>query len=67
MNTHSMSTYHCISCGRIEHAVLETEPPQCCGQTMVKACEESIFEGEVAGEKLTGQSESALPKAQGCE
>ena len=51
MKTHTASIYHCISCGRVVHAELEAEPPQCCGNTMAKACAETIGEGDVAGEK----------------
>lgn len=48
MKTHNASIYHCISCGRVMRAELDAEPPQCCGHMMVKACADTIREGEVA-------------------
>jgi hypothetical protein len=65
MKTQAVGIYHCISCGRVEHAVLEAEPPQCCGQTMAKACAETILEDDVAGEKSAGKSESVPPMTEG--
>jgi hypothetical protein len=61
MKTHNAGTfiYHCISCGRVVHAELDGEPPQCCGHAMTKACAETICEGDVAGEKAGGQSDTA--------
>jgi hypothetical protein len=65
MKTQTVGIYHCISFGRVEHAVLEAEPPQCCGQTMAKACAETILEGDAAAEKSGRESESAPPIVQG--
>lgn len=58
MKTHNASIYHCISCGRVEHAESEAEPPQCCRHSMTKACPETILEGDVAGETTSGHSET---------
>ncbi len=65
MKTHNASIYHCISCGRVVHAELEAEPPQCCGHTMAKACAETILEGDDAGQKAGGHSETAPPVIKG--
>ena len=65
MKTHNASIYHCISCGRVEHADLESVPPQCCGHTMAKACAETILEGDTAGEKSADQSEPTPPLIKG--
>ena len=65
MKTHNASIYHCISCGRVVHAELEAEPPQCCGHTMAKAGAETILEGGVAGEKAGSHSETAPPVSKG--
>ena len=59
MKTHNASIYHCIACGCIEHVESEVEPPQCCGQMMSKACAETVREGDAAGEKAGGHSETA--------
>lgn len=61
MTTHNASIYHCISCGRVVHAELEAEPPQCCGHAMTKACAETVCEGDVAREKAGGHSETTPP------
>ena len=61
MKTHNASIYHCISCGRVEHAELKAELPQCCGQPMAIAAAETIGEGDVTGEKVGGQTETATP------
>jgi hypothetical protein len=58
MTTHNASIYHCISCGRVVHAEPEAEPPECCGHTMAKPCEETIQEGDGVGEKTGGHSET---------
>jgi hypothetical protein len=63
-DTHNASIYHCVACGRVVHAEIEAEPPQCCGQTMAKAFTETVREGDVAGEKAGGQSETAPPASQ---
>jgi hypothetical protein len=65
MKTHNASIYHCISCGRVLHAELEAEPPQCCGHTMTKACAETIGEIDVAKEKPGGHSETTPPVIKG--
>jgi len=65
MKTHNASIYHCTSCGRVVHAELEAEPPQCCGDTMSKACAETVREGDVAGEEAGGRSETAPPVIKG--
>ena len=59
--THNASIYHCLSCGRVVHAQIEAEPPQCCGYTMATTCAETIREGEVAGEKGVDHSETPAP------
>ena len=61
METLNVSIYHCIKCGRVVHAGLEAAPPQCCGQAMAKASEDTIHPGEVAGETPAGQPEAAAP------
>lgn len=66
MKTHNASIYHCVSCGRIVHAELETEPPQCCGHTMTKSCEETIREGDVPGEAAGGLTQTPPSVSKGC-
>jgi hypothetical protein len=61
METHNASIYHCVSCGRVVHAELEAEPPQCCGHTMAMASEDTIHKGEVAGETPGSHSKAAPP------
>lgn len=56
METHNVSIYHCITCGRIVHAELKTVPPQCCGHAMALESEDTLHKGEVAGETPGGQS-----------
>lgn len=53
--------YHCLCCGRVEHAEAAAEPPHCCGQAMVNACPESIREGDVPAERASGHSETPPP------
>ena len=65
MKTQNASINHCISFGRIEHVESEAEPPQCCGQTIAKACAETVRGGEAAGEKAGGHSETASPVIKG--
>lgn len=65
MKTQNASIYHCISCGRIEHVESEAEQPQCCGQMMAKACEETAREGDAAREKTVDHSETASPVIKG--
>jgi hypothetical protein len=61
MKTHNAGTfiYHCIACGRVVHAELDGEPPQCCGHAMTKAGAELFREGCISGEKVGGQSDAA--------
>ena len=61
MRTHNTNIYHCICCGRVVHAELEADPPQCCGHTMTKACAEAILDGSDVGEAAGGYSETAPP------
>jgi len=61
METHTGTIYHCVTCGRVEHAATEAQPPQCCGQTMAKACAETIVEGDVAGGNAAGPPEPVPP------
>ena len=65
MKTQNANIYHCISCGRIEHVESEVEPPQCCGQMMAKACAETVRDGDAAGEKAGGHSETTSPVIKG--
>jgi hypothetical protein len=64
MKTHNANIYHCVACGRVMHAELDAEPPQCCGHTMTKACAETI-EGDAAGEKADGDSAAVPPVIKG--
>ena len=61
METHDAVIYHCHTCGRVVHAEPEAEAPQCCGQAMVRSCEETPHEGDVAPEK--GGSTTEAPPA----
>ncbi len=67
MKTQNAGTfiYHCISCGRVVHAELDGEPPQCCGHAMTKACAEAIHEGDLAGEMAGGETETPPPVIKG--
>lgn len=67
MKTHNASIYHCLSCGRVQHAESEAEPPKCCGQTMAKACAETVREGDAAGEEAGGHTETAPPVIKGAK
>lgn len=67
MKTHNAIIYHCISCGRIEHVESETEPPQCCGQMMVKACAETVRVDVASGDKARNHSETASPVIKGSQ
>jgi hypothetical protein len=58
MKTHNASIYHCVTCGRVVHAELNAKPPQCCGHKMAKAATETIREGDAAGEKAGGRSQT---------
>lgn len=49
MKTHNAAIYHCPTCGRVEHAELTAQPPQCCGHPMLKAAEETIPNGNATG------------------
>jgi len=55
MTTHNAIIYHCIVCGRVEHAELEAAQPQCCGRAMDKACFETASGGD-AQDKAIGYS-----------
>jgi hypothetical protein len=46
MTTHVICTYHCLSCGRVEHTEPKEIVPQCCGQAMVMACKNAVPETE---------------------
>lgn len=61
MEIHNAIIYHCVSCGRVVHAELEAEPPQCCGHAMVKATGETNHEDEAAGSDATGKLETGQP------
>lgn len=61
MKIHNAIVYHCISCGRVEHSNLEAEPPACCGQTMAKACAQTIRETDNASEPLSARPETPPP------
>jgi hypothetical protein len=65
MKTHNANIYHCLSCGRIEHAGLEADPPQCCGHPMTKACENTVGVGNGDGERMQGGAEKASPVIEG--
>jgi DNA-directed RNA polymerase subunit RPC12/RpoP len=58
MKTHNASIYHCVTCGRIVHAELKAKAPECCGHKMAKAATETIREGDVAGERAGGRSQT---------
>jgi hypothetical protein len=58
MQTHNASIYHCVTCGRIVHAELETTPPLCCGHAMVEMTE-TIHEGDTSGKERRGESDQA--------
>jgi len=61
MKTHNANIYHCESCGRVVHAEFEAKPPQCCGHTMAKACEETVHQGDVTGKGVSGHPEPVPP------
>ena len=65
MKTQIASIYYCISCGRIEHVESEAEPPQCCGQMMAKACEETARGDDDAEEKAGDHFETSSPLIKG--
>ena len=46
MDIHNVCIYNCLHCGRVVHAELDDEPPQCCGQTMTRACEETVSDDD---------------------
>jgi hypothetical protein len=56
MKSHNASIYHCVSCGRIVHAELESRPPQCCGHPMAEVTE-TIHDGDAAEWEASGASE----------
>jgi hypothetical protein len=59
--THNATIYHCVACGRVEHAELESKPPECCGQAMAKAFTETVPPVDFVGEKGGVASESTVP------
>lgn len=61
MQKHIASTYHCITCGRIEHAEHDAAPPQCCGRTMTESIEETTPASEIAGGNNVGESAPDAP------
>ena len=61
METHNASIYHCVTCGRVEHAELDAKPPDCCGHTMAKAFTESIPAVDFVPALATGDSVSPMP------
>jgi predicted RNA-binding Zn-ribbon protein involved in translation (DUF1610 family) len=65
MQTHNASIYHCVSCGRIMHAELESAPLSCCGQTMVEV-RETIQEGETQGIIIRSDQERNQQKLDTC-
>jgi len=67
METHNVSIYHCITCGRIVHAELGAVPPQCCGHAMAPASEDTLLQGEPAGETPGGQSAPPATTIKGSE
>lgn len=56
MKTHNASIYHCVSCGRVVHAELESTSPPCCGHPMVEVTE-TIHEGDGTDKEASGASE----------
>ena len=52
MTTHNAIIYHCVVCGRVEHADLVAAEPQCCGRAMEKACARTVRGGEVEGNAI---------------
>ena len=67
METHNDIIYHCVACGRVVHAEVGTEPPQCCGHTMAKAAVDTIRDGNVAGGAADGPPETVPPVIKGLE
>ena len=67
MNTLNAVIYHCHACGRVVHAEPNAEPPQCCDHAMVKSCEETIHEGDVAEKTVAGPAEAAPPPSEDIE
>jgi hypothetical protein len=65
MKTHNVSIFHCASCGRVVHAELDAEPPQCCGQAMAVACEDSVREGDATEVTAKRHSQAEPPKPHG--
>lgn len=61
MKTHNAIVYHCVSCGRIEHAELESPPPLCCGHAMAKACAQTVREDDPVPQRAGGQVETTPP------
>ena len=61
MKTHNAAIYHCRTCGRVEHAELTAKPPQCCGHPMVKAAEETIPNGDAAGQEASDRPRTEPP------
>ena len=59
MKTHNAIIYHCIVCGRVEHAEVGAAQPQCCGRAMDQACGESVpgagAEDQVVNESVADQ------------
>jgi hypothetical protein len=60
METHNASIYHCVTCGRVEHAELEAQPPECCGHAMAKAFTETVPEGSAAGDSEAAPNVESL-------
>ena len=59
METRNAVIYHCVTCGRIVHAELESETPQCCEHKMERATEETVRPGDVTGETPGSVAETA--------
>ncbi|MBI3866107.1 MAG: hypothetical protein HY290_29870 [Planctomycetia bacterium] len=65
MKTHNASIYHCVTCGRVVHTELGTEPPQCCGHAMAKAFTETVPDSNVAGDQAGDSSQTTPPVIKG--
>ena len=50
MKIHNRVIYHCLTCGNVVHAALETQPPRCCGYEMARAAAETIRDADDATE-----------------
>lgn len=61
MKTRNTRIYHCLGCGNVVHRDPDAEPPECCGQEMVKAAATTVQNDDTPGSEPDEVSSKTFP------